>query len=74
MKKLLRLMVLAGIFSLASWVSPGLVTPLQAASCPGGYPSCTFLGGRACSKSTPCCDGPDQGFCNCAGFHYLCAF
>jgi hypothetical protein len=73
-KKLLKLIVLTGILSLASWVSPGVVSPLHAATCPGGYPDCAVLGGRGCSHSTPCCDGSDQGFCNCSSGRYICAF
>jgi len=74
-KKLLKLIVLAGILVLASWVSPGVVSPLHAAICPGGYPTCTDLAARPCSHSTPCCEGPDEGFCSCPTTHrYVCAF
>lgn len=73
MQKLLRLMVLAGLFALAFW-TPGQAPSAQAATCPGGYPSCTFLGNRACSTSTYCCYGYDLGYCSCGGGHYKCAF
>jgi len=73
-KKLLKLSVLAGIVSLASWLSPGVVTPAQAATCPGGYGDCAFLAGKGCSSGRiPCCDGIYQGVCTCSSGHYICA-
>jgi len=74
MVKLLRIIVVAGFFALAFWI-PASVTSVQAAgSCPGAYPSCSFLGNRACSTSTYCCAGYDLGYCSCGGGHYKCAF
>jgi hypothetical protein len=70
-KKLLKLSVLVGVFSLASLLSPGVVAPLQAAC--SGYNDCAFLAGKSCTNGTPCCYQGDQGYCNCANSHYFCA-
>jgi hypothetical protein len=70
-KKLLKLSVLAGVFSLASLLSPGVVAPLQAAC--SGYPSCAFLAGKGCSSGrVACCDVSGQGVCICSSGHYVC--
>ncbi len=74
MKNLIKLAVLAGIFSLASWVSPGVVATAQATTCPnpGGYPDCRVIAGKGCTADTPCCDSSTEGYCQCAGGIYVC--
>lgn len=70
--KLFKLMLVAGLFSLASWASPRA----QAATCTGD--PCTWEQLQVCRQghSVACCGtGGEQGFCTCSSAgHYLCAF
>lgn len=68
--KLFRLLVLAGIFSLAFWFSPGSVAAIPT-SCTG-TPICSVINGKKCTQNFFCCDDGSVAFCACLDGRYTC--
>jgi hypothetical protein len=70
MKKLVRLLVVTGIVSLAGWSSAQAFPSI----CPSYIPSCGITG-KACTQAGVCCiTGMGYFACPCVNGHYQCNF